>query len=448
MPMFFRNRAEAGHRLCERLKYLQGTDLVVLGLPRGGVPVAFWVAWALDAPLDVLIVGKLGVPFQPELAMGAIGEHGVRVIDAATVRAAQVTPVELGAIEQRERLQLARRVRAFRADQPAIPLAGRTALVVDDGIATGATARTACQVVRKLGAARVVFACPVASPRAIDDLEKLADEVVCLTTPPPFFGIGQFYADFTQTTDAEVTELLHRANLAAPSAATPTVTTPAKEQGRGPMALDEDVTIKAGRLRLAGHLTVPKDAAGIVVFAYGSGSSRHSPRNRLVAGALNDTGVGTLLFDLLTATEELRRSNVLDVPLLSSRLVEATRWLRGRPEGHDVRIGYFGASTGTAAALWAAAELGSQVAAVVSRGGRPDLAAPILPSVRAPTLLIVGGADQLVLDLNYGAKQRLRCECALHVVPGATHLFEEPGALESVADEAAQWFLAHLSKAR
>lgn len=202
-----------------------------------------------------------------------------------------------------------------------------------------------------------------------------------------------------------------------------------------------------GAVRLRGRLTVPEDAAGIVVFAHGSGSSRHSPRNQFVAAELNRAGLGTLLFDLLTEEEERDRAHVFDTGLLAARLTETTRSLLERPGTEGLALGYFGASTGAAAALWAAAEPEPRIAAVVSRGGRPDLAGPRLPEVTAPTLLIVGGADPVVLDLNRQAQARLRCESRLAVVPGATHLFEEPGALRTVAELARDWFTDHMAPA-
>jgi putative phosphoribosyl transferase len=210
--------------------------------------------------------------------------------------------------------------------------------------------------------------------------------------------------------------------------------------------MDADITIEAGSLRLPGRLTVPGSAAGVVVFVHGSGSSRHSPRNRYVADRLNRGGLGTLLFDLLTPDEENDRRNVFDIALLAGRLVDVIGWLRGRPEVGDAGVGLFGASTGAAAALWAAGEPGAgTVAAVVSRGGRPDLAAPRLNRVTAPTLLIVGGLDHTVLGLNRAAQAGLRCPNRLVVVPGASHLFEEPGTLPAVAGLARDWFAEHLA---
>ena len=435
----FIDRIDAGRRLGARLRDLRGEDVVVVGLPRGGVPVAFEVAQALQAPLDVIVVRKLGVPFQPELAMGAIGEDGVRIIDEEIVRLAHVSADELAAVERRERAELERRAERFRVDRDRVPLGGRTVIVVDDGIATGSTARAACQVARAQGAARVVLAVPVAPPDWTARLEHDADELVCLRTPTRFFAIGQWYSDFSQTSDEEVVACLRRTPR-QPAQATPTglVDDP---------ATDEETEVRAGPVRLAGRLTVPDDPCGFVMFAHGSGSSRYSPRNRFVATALNQAGLGTLLFDLLTVEEEVDRANVFDVGLLARRLVDATGWLRDRPEANGLRIGYFGASTGAAAALWAAAEPGANVDAVVSRGGRPDLAAPRLVAVTAPVLLIVGGEDGVVLDLNRRAQARLHCENRLAVVPGVTHLFEEPGALDAVAQLAREWFIGHLARA-
>ena len=211
----------------------------------------------------------------------------------------------------------------------------------------------------------------------------------------------------------------------------------------------EGVDIQANRVQLEGELTVPEGARGIVVFAHGSGSSRLSPRNRRVANALNQVKLGTLLFDLLTTGEEqldLRtRALRFDIGLLSQRLVGAVDWLASRPRTRDLRVGLFGASTGAAAALIAAAWRPDHVHAVVSRGGRPDLAAESLPEVRAPTLLIVGGYDTPVIEMNRQAAALLeQAEHRLDIVPGATHLFEEPGKLEEVSHLARDWFLRHL----
>lgn len=439
--MLFRDRRDAGRQLGARLSELRELDPVVVGLPRGGVPVAFEVAQALGAPLDVIVVRKIGVPFQPELGMGAVGEGGVRVLNERIIESAGVTDREVAAVEERERAEVERRAKRFRGDRPMVELAGRTVIIVDDGLATGGTARAALQVARAHGAASVVLAVPVAPPDTVRALEDEADEVVALQTPDAFFAIGQWYDDFTQTTDGEVVALL----AAAPTAPGPGGGGSVSGADDPPFTRDQEVEIPADGVRLGGHLTVPADAWGLVIFAHGSGSSRHSPRNRSVARALQDVGLGTLLFDLLTESEAFDRANVFDVQLLARRLLAATGWARAQPEMGTLRVGYFGASTGAAAALLAAAEPDAGVDAVVSRGGRPDLAGPRLGAVTAPTLLIVGGSDDIVIELNRDAARQLRCEHRLEIVPGATHLFEEPGTLEQVAALAADWFTRHLA---
>lgn len=436
----FDDRVDAGRQLAKSLESLRGQDVLVLGLPRGGVPVASEVAKALRAPLDVLVVRKLGVPFQPELAFGAIGEGGVRVINDAVVREANLSSDDIAAVEAKQRAELARRSEMFRRGHERIALAGRTAVIVDDGVATGATARAACQVAHAQGASRVVLAVPIGGRDVFARFSGYADEVVCLHTPEFFFAVGQGYRNFGQVSDGEVVRLLERARDGSRA--------PADDAAAAdPPVRDEEVTVSAGSVSVAGHLTIPERPVGVVLFAHGSGSSRHSPRNRYVAGVLNGAGLATLLFDLLTPAEERNRANVFDIELLARRLVDVTIWLGRERDTAALPVGYFGASTGAGAALVAATDPRVNVAAVVSRGGRPDLAGPFLARVHAPTLLIVGGNDEMVLELNRQAQAAIPGKCELTVVPGATHLFEEPGTLERVAVLARDWFIDHLSPA-
>jgi putative phosphoribosyl transferase len=211
-----------------------------------------------------------------------------------------------------------------------------------------------------------------------------------------------------------------------------------------------DVSIQSGAREIAATLEFPESARGIVVFAHGSGSSRFSPRNRQVAAALRQSGFATLLLDLLTSEEERKDEATTElrfnIPLLAERLGSATEWLRSQPNIGGLAVGYFGASTGAAAALIAAAERPDEVSAVVSRGGRPDLAKASLPEVKAPTLLIVGSLDKVVVDLNHSAMEHMTCEKSLEIIPGATHLFEEPGALEHVSRRATEWFRHYLPR--
>lgn len=430
----FVDRRDAGRVLAGALERFRDQDPVVAALPRGGVPVAYEVARHLQAPLDVICVRKIGAPMQPEYGIGAVGEDGVRIVRSEELGMLGLDAETLEAIVRRESAELDRRTRLYRGGREPVSVAGRTVLLVDDGVATGGTAIVGARVLRGRGADRVVLAVPVAPPGTPGRLAEEFDEVVCVEEPEGFFGIGAFYADFGQTSDEEVIELLRAAHERSAPAIDP------------PEAAERPVQIEAAPgLRLQGDLGIPEGTGGLVIFAHGSGSSRLSPRNRQVAEALNAAGLATLLFDLLTDEEAADRSNVFDIDLLAERLAATTRWCLEQPELAELRIGYFGASTGAAAALRAAADLGESVAAVVSRGGRPDLALERLADVVSPTLLIVGGADWGVLDLNEQAARALRCEKQLAIVPRATHLFEEPGALERVAALAGEWFARWLS---
>lgn len=434
----YADRAEAGRVLAERLKPLAGRpDLVVLALPRGGVPVAYEIARRLGAPLDVFVVRKLGVPGHEELAMGALASGGVRVLNQDLIDELGIPDRVIEAVTVREQNELERRERAYRGTRPAPDLRGKTVVLVDDGLATGNTMRAAVEAVRAQKPARVIVAVPVAARASCEELAEVADEVVCGRTPEPFRAVGLWYDDFEQTSDEEVGALLSQAQDRDDAAQ-------AAAAGEGVL-----VRIDAGGVQLEGNLALPSGARGVVVFAHGSGSSRFSPRNRAVAAVLRSAGLGTLLVDLLTREEERvdARTGQLrfDIRLLANRLVACVDWLARGARTSELRIGCFGASTGAAAALVAAAVRPATVAAVVSRGGRPDLAGPVLSRVRAPVLLIVGGHDEEVLELNRRALEQLPGEKALVVIPGATHLFEEPGALEQVADLARRWFLRWLA---
>jgi putative phosphoribosyl transferase len=424
--MIFEDRADAGRQLARRLEpFAHRPNVIVLGVPRGGVSVAFEIASALHAPLDVFLSRKLGVPGQTELAFGAVSAGDGRYLDEEIVRAAGISPEQIEQVTAEVRRELDRRATLYRGGRPPLQVAGKTVILVDDGIATGASVYAALQALRQMKPATLVLAVPVAPTSTWAWLRTFVDEAVCLDLPDPFYAVGAFYRNFAQVEDEEVIDFLQRAERV------------------------DEVTINLGKVKLMGVLDVPADARGVVLFAHGSGSSRNSPRNLAVAQVLQAQGLATLLFDLLTEAEEAHDFRVerhatlfkFNIELLAERLVGATEWVLQQPGLVKLPIGYFGASTGAGAALVAAARLRDTVAAVVSRGGRPDLAAEALSDVRAPVLLLVGSKDTEVIALNREALDRLRCKHKLLVlIPGATHLFEEPGTLERVERAAADWF--------
>jgi len=462
--MVFKNREEAGARLVEKLRaYANLKDLVVLGIPRGGVPVAFEVARTLNAPLDVCLARKLGVPDQEELAFGAIAPGGIRYLNQSIVQAAGISTEEIDRITAEAARKLQDRSILFRGDKPPLQLEGRTVILIDDGIATGASMHAAVLALRQMHPAKLVVAVPVAPIDTCGWLRPYVDELVCLDNPLDFYAVGQFYEYFPQVSDEEVLDVLRRAAslpLLPLQAATAAVAD--RPRGKDEAAAvakgtwngsRSDVSIAVDDVHLAGMLVIPQNAQGIVLFVHGSGSSRNSPRNRHVAEVLQHSGLATLLFDLLTSEEdEIDRWSAelrFNIGLLSRRLVQVTQWVRQLAGTRDLAIGYFGASTGAAAALTGAAELRDQIGAVVSRGGRPDLAREALGKVSTPTLLLVGSLDEDVLELNRQALAKLSSkEKELRVIPGATHLFEEPGTLDQVAKAAADWFNTYLTHER
>jgi putative phosphoribosyl transferase len=425
----FRDREDAGRKLAERLSRFRDEHPVVFALPRGGVPVGYEISRSLGVPLEVFVARKLGAPGQPEFGIGAVAAGGVRVLNEDVVRRLGIPEEYVERITERETAEVGRRMHLFRGDRPEPEVRGRTVILVDDGLATGVTARAAVKALRRLEPRRLVLAAPVCAVQTAELLGSEVDELVCLEAPPDLGAIGFWYRDFSQTSDEEVIELLEKAR---------------REHEERP------VKVPTAPVELEGNLGVPEGARGVVLFAHGSGSGRHSPRNRYVARVLREAGLGTLLIDLLTPDEEevdLRTRHLrFDIGLLAQRLAGATDWLMENPDTRGLRIGYFGASTGAGAALVAAAERREAVGAVVSRGGRPDLAGDALPLVEAPTLLIVGGNDVPVIGMNEEALARLRAEKRLEILPGAGHLFEEPGALEEVARLAAEWFARHLDR--
>ncbi|MBC7691570.1 MAG: dienelactone hydrolase family protein [Methylotenera sp.] len=421
----YRNRTEAGIILHEHLKAQAPPVPVsrIVALPRGGVVVAHEISKRLALPLDVLIARKIGAPGNPEFGIGAITEGGIGSFSPEAIRAFELTDKAIDRLVSEEQKELGRRVELYRGRGARLELKGEDVLLVDDGLATGVTAGVAIKYAKEQAARSITLAIPVAAADTLESLRIEVDRVICPSSPKIFRSVGIWYQDFQQVEDGEVLALLQES----------------EEYRR--VAVERDIETP-----FTGTLRVPPGARGIVLFAHGSGSSRFSPRNRQVAEEFNRQGLGTLLLDLLTPAEARDRNQVFNIPLLSERVREAIVWLQKQSFAKNLPLGIFGASTGAAAALCAAAELGSEISAVVSRGGRPDLAdSESLKKVKAPTLLIVGGDDHDVFELNRQASREIPHSRVL-VIAGATHLFEETGAMEKVAEAAAHWFQNEFKK--
>jgi putative phosphoribosyl transferase len=407
---------------------------VILGMPRGGVPVARVVADELGAPLDVIVARKLGVPGLDEVSLGAIAEGWSGVVEDSVRWFIGVPRDVVATIVKRERVEVQRRVYAYRGGQPLPDVRGQTVVVVDDGLASGATMRAAARALRTHRPARVIAAVPVASPDHCADVAAEVDEFVVLATPDPFEMVSTWYDAFSAVDDQRVVTLLGR------SAA------PIGEAVATPEEREVVIPIRA-RGGMVADVGTPNDGStrprGLVILAHGGGSSRMSYRNRYLAGRLRTAGWATLRVDLMTeverdvddATADLR----FDVDLISTRLQTATEWAASTGAPGAGRIVLFGASTGAAAAIRTAAARPDLVAGVASRGGRVDLAGDALASVRVPVLMIVGGADGPTLQHNREAAGRLRTRYRLTVVQGAGHTFEEPGALGAVGEKVVSW---------
>ncbi len=445
----FLNRSDAGHKLAAHLGAYRRASPVVLGLPRGGVPVAYEVARALEAPLDVCVVRKLGAPAQPELGIGAVAEDGTIYVDRDMARRVGISEKVLATMIDDKRAAMAGQAARYRAQHPPVDVRNRTVIVVDDGVATGGTARAALETLRERGAGTIVLAVPVGASETLDELAAIADEIVCLHPEDAFYAVSPWYEDFSPTTDDDVVTLLERARTErAASTQQRHDARPPRQSDRVRIAEQHDVRIPVPDRELEGRLVLPTDPRGLVIVSYGTGHGRQSPETQFMTTVFGQAGLASLVFDLLTPEEELLDAQTahlrFDIPLLAARLLAATDWARTQPDVRALDIGYFGTSTGAAAALVAASKRADVVHAIVSRGGRPDLAEDVLDEVKAPTLLLVGGLDADVLTLNRESLYFLGCEKLLEVVPDATHLFEEPGTLDRAAHSAAKWFVDHL----
>lgn len=412
--MKFRSRTEAGRLLAARLRQRSWDWPIVLALPRGGLAVGAEIARALDAPLFPLVTRKLD-------HFGAVAEGGALVVDTDAMRREGLDEAALERLTRTERIEVQRRVRLYRHDQPLPPLWGRSAIVVDDGLLSGRSARAAARDLRAAEAAEVVLAVPVACADALPSLEPEFDQVIALQTPQRLGALPEFYVDFPPISDDDVLRILEVA----------------REQPVRPPSHEQEVSIPFDDDPILATLCIPERASALIVFAPGAEGSRRSLRVRQIAATMRAEGFATLLLDLVTQ----RR----DITTVSRRLAAALEWAGDHPDLGPLPVGISGTGLGAAAMLLVAAARPERVGALVSRGGRLELAQQALGRVEAPTLLIAGEHDEAPLQINRRAFRRLQCQRELVVIPGATHHFEEPGALEHVASLATGWFQRHLN---
>lgn len=424
----FADRSEAGRRLAERVRPHAVNDPIVLALPRGGVPVGAELAQRLAAEFDVLMVRKIGLPGHPETGVGAIAEDGHVLYDDLALARLRVPRQALSDTVASERDELDRRRRAYRGERAAPRIAGRDCVVVDDGVATGGTARAALRMVRQTGPSRLVLAVPVAAPEALEMLREEADALVVLTAPDNFRAVGEWYDDFDQLSDGHVISILSERE---------------RLQHRPDVA--RGVRIRAGQVYLDGDLTMPTALRGVVVMAFGQGQG--DPRWRATASALQRAGYATLLLDLLTGEEQGAGggSGETDTRVLAERLSAAVTWLRRATDAASEPLGVLGSGTAAPAALVTAAERPQDVASVVVHGGRIDQAEPSLSSVRVPTLILLESDDSFVRELGEWTRGRLGGTSELRVVSGAERLLRGDLGWRQVAVETLGWFDRHLS---
>ncbi|MBP2472078.1 putative phosphoribosyl transferase [Crossiella equi] len=422
--MAFSDRREAGGRLAERLGHLRGEDVVVLGVPHGGTPVADEVARRIGGVPCAVPVVRIVSPRPPWATLGAVGESGVRVLDGDAIRQAGLDAGQLAAAERVARAELARLREVLRGISSPRDLHGRTAVVVDDGIASGVTARAACQVARARGADRLVFATPVCAPAAAARVAELAEELVYLQAPRWFAEVGQHYRDFRAVTDNELAGFLRRPAVRANGVA--------------------GERTRTGPLGLPGVLQVPGQPRGLVVLAHASASARPGAWPGHVAGRLNQHRFATLSVDLLTGQNDARQVGAADSHVLALRLAGVLHRLREHEATRGLATGLLGIGLGTAVVLRTAAERGTAVRAIVVGGGRPDLRLSVLDRVQSATLFLVPCLDERGLDRAVRARERIRGESRAELVPDADHDFTTATARGWLARLACSWFSAQL----
>ncbi len=414
----FENRIEAAELLVPLLQDLKDQNPLILAVPRGAIPMGRILATALNGELNILLVRKIRHPFHPELAIGAVTEFGDVIVTPPESLSSD--EIERAALQEIQALEKKRA--RYTGQHKMVDVQGRTVVLVDDGVATGSTLAAGIRSLKSQGAHRIIVAVPVSSESAVSRLQAEGAEVRAYYVPQFFGAVSYFYKDFPQISDSEVGEFFRVQSV--------------------------QVEIANGKEKYKAVLGKALSPKGFVLFVSGSSGGRLNPRNQYLADFLNRQGISTMLVDLLSEEESKDKSNTFDIQLLADRVLKFTEWIERSPEFRHLPLGYIGANTGAGAALRAVVVAGARVSAVVSRGGRPDLAGDILAKVQTPTLLLVGGKDHLVVDLNESAFRKLKAEKRMEVIPRASHLFEEPGTLQQVAELTADWFQKYFTQAQ
>jgi putative phosphoribosyl transferase len=433
----YRDRVEAGRRLGEALGPYRGQDLLVLGIPRGGVPVAVEVARALDAELDIVVARKLGAPGQPELAIGAVTANGGQYLNEEYIGYLGVTPEYVARETERKMAEAREREEHLRAGQPMARIRDRVVIVVDDGLATGATMRAALRSVRKGGPAQLVMAVPVGALESCRAMQAEADVVLCLSQPPQFRAVGLHYDRFDPVEETAVRRMLEEARVERSRRAAPA--------GGSQRSIDFPFTNDLGQ-RLAGTLELPADAAPVpvVIFAHGMGSGRMSHRNREIAGRLLIEGIGAFLIDFTGHGDSEGRMEQATVERMVADLSSAIEAVRQHAAVDATRIGVSGSSSGGVVALVLTAG-DERVKALVLRSVPAHGLEHIAPHVRVPTLVIAGEQDWPIVRDDEALTALIGGEHRFVVIPEAGHLFEGPGQSVKVADLSAKWFADQLT---
>lgn len=432
--MPFRDRTDAGRQLAGQLERFRGSEAVVLAVPDGGVVVATEVAKELGLRMDVIVVREVLLERDRSLVLAAVAEDGEQIIDDDAVDALEATPSELWAALTTERAEVVRRVGIYRLRRFHVDLHGYIAIVVVDVLANPIGAALACRVARLRGARRVVLAAPVATADVYTEVDQHADEITLIEAPDELLDPLEFYEELRPVTQSTVLDHLD-ASLERDGVPDP----PLREVDHLSDLRVEPVVMLCDGVGLRGIVMLPHLAVGVVVFVHGAGSDVSSPRDEAVATALAEVGIASVRFDLLSEFERYRHLEI-QVSTMVERLTGVISWVRRQVDLRGLPIGLNGANSGIVGVLALAAEPGAEIVAIVSRGGRPDELAVSIHDVVTPSLFIVGGADDSILEANRTTAMLIDAPSELSVIPGASHHFVEPGALEMVAEITRDWF--------